>query len=155
MANTRWADWFPILRWSRGYGRQQLAGDATAAAVVTLLLIPQSLAYALLAGMPAGANEPAVEFEEVGVGQLPRRGVLQQRLQPFPRLEQPQLQQQLAESFQLARVHATSSSCSYTSRSRTSTPCTSLAARAGVDALKRVRALRVTAPGPCAGSTCT
>ncbi len=45
--------WFPILRWSRGYGRQQLAGDATAAAVVTLLLIPQSLAYALLAGMPA------------------------------------------------------------------------------------------------------
>ena len=53
MANTRWADWFPILRWSRGYGRQQLAGDATAAAVVTLLLIPQSLAYALLAGMPA------------------------------------------------------------------------------------------------------
>lgn len=46
-------DWFPVLRWSRGYGRQQLAGDATAAAVVTLLLIPQSLAYALLAGLPA------------------------------------------------------------------------------------------------------
>lgn len=46
-------DWFPVLQWSRGYGRQQFAGDATAAAVVTLLLIPQSLAYALLAGMPA------------------------------------------------------------------------------------------------------
>lgn len=49
----RLTDWFPVLQWSRGYGRQQLAGDTTAAAVVTLLLIPQSLAYALLAGMPA------------------------------------------------------------------------------------------------------
>ena len=46
-------DWFPILHWSRGYGRAQFAGDATAAAVVTLLMIPQSLAYALLAGLPA------------------------------------------------------------------------------------------------------
>jgi SulP family sulfate permease len=46
-------DWFPVLRWSRGYRREDLSGDLTAAAVVTLLLIPQSLAYALLAGMPA------------------------------------------------------------------------------------------------------
>jgi SulP family sulfate permease len=47
-------DWFPILRWARGYGRGgELSGDLTAAAVVTLLLIPQSLAYALLAGLPA------------------------------------------------------------------------------------------------------
>jgi len=46
-------DWLPVLRWARGYGRGQLGGDLTAAAVVTLLLIPQSLAYALLAGMPA------------------------------------------------------------------------------------------------------
>jgi SulP family sulfate permease len=46
-------DWFPVLRWSRGYGRVQFTGDLTAAAIVTLLLIPQSLAYALLAGMPA------------------------------------------------------------------------------------------------------
>ncbi|HMN93257.1 MAG TPA: SulP family inorganic anion transporter [Hydrogenophaga sp.] len=45
--------WFPVLDWTRRYGRQQFAGDATAAAVVTLLLIPQCLAYALLAGMPA------------------------------------------------------------------------------------------------------
>ena len=46
-------DWLPILHWSRGYHRSTLTGDLTAAAVVTLLLIPQSLAYALLAGMPA------------------------------------------------------------------------------------------------------
>ncbi len=47
------SDWFPILRWGPGYGREALTADLTAAAVVTLLLIPQSLAYALLAGLPA------------------------------------------------------------------------------------------------------
>jgi SulP family sulfate permease len=51
--NKGWASWFPVLRWCRAYGRPQMAGDLTAAAVLTLLLIPQSLAYALLAGMPA------------------------------------------------------------------------------------------------------
>ncbi len=53
MDSKGWTSWFPVLRWSRGYGRPQMAGDLTAAAVLTLLLIPQSLAYALLAGMPA------------------------------------------------------------------------------------------------------
>jgi sulfate permease, SulP family len=38
--------------WLQGYGRTMWAADALAAAVVTLLLIPQALAYALLAGMP-------------------------------------------------------------------------------------------------------
>lgn len=47
------SDWFPILRWGRAYDRPQFAADLTASAVVTLLLIPQSLAYAMLAGMPA------------------------------------------------------------------------------------------------------
>lgn len=42
--------------WLRGYRRQWLAGDLTAGVVVTLLLIPQSLAYALLAGLPAQAG---------------------------------------------------------------------------------------------------
>lgn len=53
MPPQRPSDWFPILRWRHGYGWQTLGNDLTAAAVVTLLLIPQSLAYALLAGMPA------------------------------------------------------------------------------------------------------
>lgn len=43
----------PILRWAPGYGRETLAADALAAVIVTLMLIPQSLAYALLAGLPA------------------------------------------------------------------------------------------------------
>ena len=42
----------PILAWGRQYDRATFAGDAVAALIVTLMLIPQSLAYALLAGLP-------------------------------------------------------------------------------------------------------
>lgn len=38
--------------WMRGYRRGQLPGDALAAVVVTMLLVPQGLAYASLAGLP-------------------------------------------------------------------------------------------------------
>jgi SulP family sulfate permease len=50
------ARWFPPLEWLRGYGRHQLAADGMAGLVVTLMLIPQSLAYALLAGLPPEAG---------------------------------------------------------------------------------------------------
>lgn len=43
----------PLLDWGRRYDRATFAGDAVAALIVTLMLIPQSLAYALLAGLPA------------------------------------------------------------------------------------------------------
>ncbi|UWQ12449.1 sulfate permease [Aliiroseovarius crassostreae] len=43
----------PILDWGRSYRRQDLSADAMAAVIVTIMLIPQSLAYALLAGLPA------------------------------------------------------------------------------------------------------
>lgn len=46
------ARYFPILDWGRGYGRRQLESDLVAAVIVTIMLIPQSLAYALLAGLP-------------------------------------------------------------------------------------------------------
>jgi SulP family sulfate permease len=42
----------PIVRWLRGYDGATLASDAMAAAIVTIMLIPQSLAYAMLAGLP-------------------------------------------------------------------------------------------------------
>jgi SulP family sulfate permease len=48
--------WFPILNWGRRYNRSLLTADGVAAVVVTLMLIPQSLAYALLAGLPAQAG---------------------------------------------------------------------------------------------------
>lgn len=44
-----------ISRW-RGYARTALRDDVVAACVVSVLLIPQSLAYALLAGLPAQAG---------------------------------------------------------------------------------------------------
>ena len=52
----RFSSWFPILRWGPHYNAEHFTGDAVAAAVVTLMLIPQSLAYALLAGMPPEAG---------------------------------------------------------------------------------------------------
>lgn len=45
-------DLLPALAWARGYDKTSFAGDATAAVIVTIMLIPQSLAYALLAGLP-------------------------------------------------------------------------------------------------------
>jgi SulP family sulfate permease len=43
----------PALEWLRGYTRRSLINDGLAAIIVTIMLIPQSLAYALLAGLPA------------------------------------------------------------------------------------------------------
>jgi len=43
----------PILKWARRYTREDLASDVVAAVIVAIMLIPQSLAYALLAGLPA------------------------------------------------------------------------------------------------------
>jgi SulP family sulfate permease len=43
---------FPALSWLKNYSRVQFSQDATAAFIVTMLLIPQSLAYAMLAGVP-------------------------------------------------------------------------------------------------------
>ncbi|MCK7566370.1 MULTISPECIES: SulP family inorganic anion transporter [Marinobacter] len=43
----------PCLQWLPHYHRDTFASDLVAAVVVTVMLIPQSLAYALLAGVPA------------------------------------------------------------------------------------------------------
>jgi SulP family sulfate permease len=42
----------PVLEWGRHYNRTTLTNDLVAAAIVTIMLIPQSLAYAMLAGLP-------------------------------------------------------------------------------------------------------
>lgn len=49
---SRWLPALPLLEWGRQYDRETLASDLVAALVVTIMLIPQSLAYALLAGLP-------------------------------------------------------------------------------------------------------
>ena len=48
--------YFPILTWGREYSRVALSNDIMAALIVTIMLIPQSLAYALLAGLPPEAG---------------------------------------------------------------------------------------------------
>jgi SulP family sulfate permease len=48
--------YFPILGWARVYSRADLGNDLLAAVIVTIMLIPQSLAYALLAGLPPEAG---------------------------------------------------------------------------------------------------
>lgn len=47
-----WQRYFPMLRWGRHYQRQQAVHDLTAAVIVTLMLVPQALAYAILSGLP-------------------------------------------------------------------------------------------------------
>ena len=45
--------YLPILDWGARYSSRTFTNDLIVAAIVTLMLIPQSLAYALLAGLPA------------------------------------------------------------------------------------------------------
>lgn len=51
MKPTRLERILPCLIWLKGYGRVQFSNDLIAAIIVTIMLIPQSLAYALLAGV--------------------------------------------------------------------------------------------------------
>ena len=46
------SSYFPILEWGRQYRAETLINDGVAAVIVTIMLIPQGLAYALLAGLP-------------------------------------------------------------------------------------------------------
>lgn len=52
----RLAKYLPVLDWGRSYGPRALSNDLIAAVIVTIMLIPQSLAYALLAGLPPEAG---------------------------------------------------------------------------------------------------
>jgi sulfate permease, SulP family len=44
--------YLPILEWGPGYSRQSMVNDMVVALIVSIMLIPQSLAYAQLAGLP-------------------------------------------------------------------------------------------------------
>lgn len=46
----------PFLRWAKVYNKTTLLDDVIAAIVVSMMLIPQSLAYAMLAGLPPQAG---------------------------------------------------------------------------------------------------
>ncbi len=57
---------FPFLKWFRGYNKEFLTSDFLAGLTVAVVLVPQSMAYAMLAGLPpvhglyAGAIASAV-----------------------------------------------------------------------------------------------
>ncbi|MCC1496540.1 SulP family inorganic anion transporter [Alcanivorax sp. 1008] len=53
MADLRLRRLLPALEWLSTYRRTDVISDAMAALIVTVMLIPQSLAYAMLAGLPA------------------------------------------------------------------------------------------------------
>jgi SulP family sulfate permease len=44
--------YFPIFEWGASYGKQTAINDLVVAVIVSIMLIPQSLAYAQLAGLP-------------------------------------------------------------------------------------------------------
>ena len=46
----------PILTWAPKYGKEDLIGDAIAGLTVGLTVIPQAIAYATLAGLPANVS---------------------------------------------------------------------------------------------------
>ncbi len=56
MISKKLTTWFPILSWGQQYNRNTLVSDLLAATIVTVMLIPQGLAYALLAGLPPEAG---------------------------------------------------------------------------------------------------
>lgn len=50
--SVKLSKYLPILEWGRVYKGETFVNDGIAAIIVTIMLIPQSLAYALLAGLP-------------------------------------------------------------------------------------------------------
>ena len=52
MSTQRLRRVLPILEWLPGYGRATLTNDSLAGLIVAIMLVPQGMAYALLAGLP-------------------------------------------------------------------------------------------------------
>ena len=46
----------PFLKWAKNYQKSTFLDDSIAALVISMMLIPQSLAYAMLAGLPPQAG---------------------------------------------------------------------------------------------------
>ncbi len=49
----RLSAYFPILGWLKGYSRSDFSNDLIAGIITAILLVPQGIAYAMLAGLPA------------------------------------------------------------------------------------------------------
>ncbi len=51
-SSSTWQRFFPFLAWLPNYSKQYLRGDLIAGLTVGVMLVPQGMAYAMLAGMP-------------------------------------------------------------------------------------------------------
>lgn len=63
--------WIPILKWLPGYRRDDFRPDLAAGATVAAMLVPQAMAYALLAGLPPevglyAATLPLIAYAVLG-----------------------------------------------------------------------------------------
>ena len=56
VAPSRIERWLPITSWLRAYTRDDMEGDLVAGVVTAILLVPQGMAFAILAGLPAQAG---------------------------------------------------------------------------------------------------
>ena len=66
----------PIFEWLPRYGRDDIAGDLMAGAVVAIMLVPQSMAYAMLAGLPLQVGlyasiQPLMLYALLGSSRVP------------------------------------------------------------------------------------
>jgi len=50
--STFWERFLPPIKWGKGYSKTTLRGDLVAGGTTAVMLIPQGMAYALLAGIP-------------------------------------------------------------------------------------------------------
>jgi sulfate permease, SulP family len=72
---TKFSRYLPALDWLLNYRSQFLVGDITAGIIVTSLLIPQSMAYAQLAGLPPQVGLyasilPAILYPLIGTSRV-------------------------------------------------------------------------------------
>lgn len=56
MKTNRLNTFLPFLNWTKSYNKTTFLDDSIAALVISMMLIPQSLAYAMLAGLPPQAG---------------------------------------------------------------------------------------------------
>ena len=52
MTTIPFSRYLPFLHWATNYRREDLTGDIMAGVIVAIMLVPQGMAYALLAGLP-------------------------------------------------------------------------------------------------------
>lgn len=53
LPDRNWTRFLPVMSWLRTYNRQALHDDVFAGSLTAIILVPQAIAYAILAGLPA------------------------------------------------------------------------------------------------------